>query len=556
MKAKTPAGAKDKHAKQDTDKLYYGDNLEVMRSHVPDESVDMIYLDPPFNSKTDYNLLFKDGNDMAQVKAFEDKWTFNGTAYSAYHDLMKTPVSDVMQGLKKILDDGSTMAYLCIMTERLLEMHRVLKPTGSIFLHCDPTASHYLKVVMDAIFGQGNFRNEIVWRRSRNKGTTRKLAAVHDSILFYVKGEPATFNRIVAEHDSGYVEKHYKKKDAGGNYQAVALTGPGKTGGESGMPWRGVDPSKSGRHWAAPREFPPHMEKPGEYDGLSVHKKLDMLDKHGLILWPEKENGMPRFKRYLYGGTAITDVIVDVNPLSPKSPEYLRFQTQKPRALISRFIEMSTNKGEVVMDPFCGCGTTVVAAAALSRQFIGIDASVEATGLVQRRIKEAHNLDVEIEGLPYTIQQAEELGATDGQEFQRWIISKMPGFHPNPKQSGDGGIDGSAKVFFRDDYRTVICSVKGGRNLNPAMLRELVGTVKKEDAEFGVLVTVHPPPKRWYAGARTEGVVSDGMVEYPRIQIYTVRDMFDGRMPNLPALQHQIPSGPRAKPKRGRQKRL
>ena len=192
----------------------------------------------------------------------------------------------------------------------------------------------------------------------------------------------------------------------------------------------------------------------------------------------------------------------------------------------------------------------------LNRNFIGIDASMEATGLVQSRIKEAHNLDVEIEGLPYTIQQAEELGATDGQEFQRWIISKMPGFHPNPRQSGDGGIDGSAKVFFRNDYRTVICSVKGGRNLNPAMLRELVGTAKKEDAEFGILVTVYPPPKSWYANARTEGMVSDGMVEYPRIQIYTVQDMFDGRMPNLPALQHQIPSGPRAKPRRGRQKRL
>lgn len=196
------------------------------------------------------------------------------------------------------------------------------------------------------------------------------------------------------------------------------------------------------------------------------------------------------------------------------------------------------------------------AAVALNRNFVGIDASVEATGLVQRRIKEAHDIDVEIDGLPYTIQQVEELGASDGQEFQRWIISKMRGFHPNPKKSGDDTVDGSAKVFFRNDYLKVVCSVKGGRNLNPSMLRDLVGTVQKEGAEFGVLVTVHHPPKNWYADAKAEGDVHDGMVGYPRIQIYTVQDMFDGKVPNLPTLHHQIPSGPRAKPRRGLQERL
>ena len=516
----------------------------------------MIYLDPPFNSKTNYNILFKDGEDTAQVKAFEDKWTFNGTAHDAYTDLMQTRISDAMQGLKQILGDVGTMAYLCIMAIRLLEMHRTLKPTGSIYLHCDPTASHYLKVVMDAVFGAKNFRNEVVWRRSHNKGAGRKMAAVHDVILFYAKSDLATFNTVLVEHDPAYVKKFYRHRDEHGRYRLVLLTGPGTTGGESGRSWRGVDPTNSGRHWAAPRAFPPHMEKPQEYDSLSVHRKLDALDGLGLIHWPKKKGGAPQFKRYLYGGTALTDVIVDVNPLYKNSSESLGFQTQKPRALIGRFIEMATNRGDLVMDPFCGCGTTVAAAAALDRRFIGIDASVEATALVKQRIKESYDIDVEIRGLPYTVEQAEELGSTDGHKFQRWIISKMPGFLPNERQSHDGGVDGSAKVFLGGDYRTVVCSVKGGRRPNISALRELIGTVKARGAMFGVMVVVRRPSKQWYAVAKAEGAAGDGVVECPRIQIYTVQDMFDGKRLNLPALRPQVPRGPRAKPRRGLQEYL
>lgn len=559
MKAKTPAGAKDKHAKQDTNKLYYGDNLEVMRSHVPDESVDMVYLDPPFNSDADYNMLFKDGNDTAQVKAFEDKWTFNGTAHDAYAELMQTRIADAMQGLKKILGDTGTMAYLCIMAIRLLEMHRTLKPTGAIFLHCDPTASHYLKVVVDAVFGIDNFRNEIIWKRSSGHPLSiKKFDAITDSILFYQKSREFVFRPVYIRQPDDMVNRNYRRKDGHGRYTHGDLTG-GKAGGPSSyLPFRGAHPPK-GRGWAPPvrAKVPEWAAKllPDDYEKLNQLEKCEALDSIGLVHWAA--SGKPYLKRYLPDKPMrnVPSLWDDIGPIA-KSKEYLRYPTQKPLDLLKRVIESATIAGQTVLDPFCGCGTTMEAAAALNRNFIGIDASVEATGLVQSRIKEAHDIDVEIEGLPYTIQQAEELGATDGQEFQRWIISKMSGFHPNPRQSGDGGIDGSAKVFFRNDYRTVICSVKGGRNLNPAMLRELVGTVKKEDAEFGILVTVYPPPKSWYANARTEGMVSDGMVEYPRIQIYTVQDMFDGRMPNLPALQHQIPSGPRAKPRRGRQKRL
>ena len=540
-----------------TGHLYYGDNLEVMRNRIPKECVDMIYLDPPFNSKTDYNILFKDGNDKAQVKAFEDKWTFNGTAHEAYADLMGTCISDTVQGLQKILGDIGTMAYLCIMAIRLLEMHRILKDSGSIFLHCDPTASHYLKVVMDSIFGTKNFRNEFVWKRTPVRGAGfHKVRSTHDVVLYYTKSNNAIFNRVTIPYDAEYVNKFYKYSDEYGAYRSMSLVAAGPRSGYSGKPWRGVSPH-TGNHWSCPGTFPDHVTKPQNWGAMTTQEKLDYFDENDLILWPEKTDGVPQFKRYLSsGGQYVTDIITDIAPLSAQSAEYMGYQTQKPRALIERFVEMTTQPGDLVMDPFCGCGTTVEAAAVLDRQFIGIDASVYATDLVKRRIKQSYGIGVEIEGLPYTMEQAEELGATDGQEFQKWAISKMRGFHPSERMSGDGGVDGSAKVFFGGDYHTVVVSVKGGRNLNPGMLRELIGTVRNKNAMFGVLVTVRRPPKKWYADAKSEGVVGDGIVEYPRIQIYTVQDIFDEKNLNIPPLQPQIPSDARPKPRRGLQKRL
>ena len=522
---------------------------------IPDDCVDMIYLDPPFNSKTNYNILFRDGKDTAQVKAFEDKWTFNGTAHDAYANLMQTRISDTMQGLKQILGDAGTMAYLCIMAIRLLEMHRTLKPTGSIFLHCDPTASHYLKVVMDAVFGAKNFRNEIVWKRTPVRGAGfRKVRATHDVILYYAKSGKTIFNRVTMPYDKEYVDKFYRFSDEYGTYCSMSLVAAGPRSRHSGKPWRGVSPH-NGNHWSCPGTFPDHVPKPQDWDTMTTQQKLDYFDDNGLILWPKKTGGVPRFKRYLTSdGQYVTDIITDIAPLSKNSSEYLGFQTQKPRALIERFVEMATNTSDLVMDPFCGCGTTVEAATALNRQFIGIDASVEATGLVKRRIKDSYDIDVEIEGLPYTIEQAEKLGSTNGNEFQRWIISKMPGFLPNEKMSDDGGVDGSAKVFICGDYQTVVCSVKGGQKPKPADLRELIGTVEKKGAMFGVLVVVRRPNKRWYANAKAEGTVGDGMIEYPRIQIYTVQDMFDDKPLILPALQPQMSRDPQAK--RGLQKRL
>lgn len=528
-----------------------------MRNRIPKECVDMIYLDPPFNSKTDYNILFRDGKDAAQVKAFEDKWTFNGTAHDAYTDLMQTRIADTMQGLQKILGDTGTMAYLCIMAIRLFEMHQILKDTASIFLHCDPTASHYLKVVMDAVFSSKNFRNEIVWKRTPVRGAgSRKVRATHDTVLYYVKSDTAVFNRVTMPYDEEYVDKFYRFSDEYGRYQSMSLVAAGTTrSGHSGKPWRGISPH-SGNHWSCPGTFPDHVPKPPDWNAMTTQQKLDYFDDNGLILWPQKTDGIPRFKRYLgSGGQYVTDIITDIAPLSAHSSEYLGFQTQKPRALIELFVKMSTNTGDLVMDPFCGCGTTVEAAAVLDRQFIGIDASVEATALVKQRIKQAYNIDVEIDGLPYTIEQAERLGSTDGTEFQRWAISKMRGFHPSEKMSDDGGVDGSAKVFFDGEWHTVIVSVKGGRKPKPSDLRELSGTVKNK-ATFGVLVTVHPPPKKWYANAKAEGVVSDGTIEYPRIQIYTIQDMFDDKLPLLPPLRPQIPSDQRAKPRRGLQRHL
>lgn len=429
-----------------------------MRDHILDDSVDMIYLDPPFNSKTDYNILFKDGNDAAQVKAFDDKWTFNGTAHDVYAELMGTRISDTIHGLKQIIGDTSMMAYLCIMGIRLLEMHRVLKDTGSIFLHCDPTASHYLKVVMDSVFGTDNFRNEIIWKRSSGHPLSiKKFDAITDTILFYQKSSEFIFHPVLIPQPDEMINRNYQHHDSNGRYSHGDLTG-GKAGGASAyLPFHGVTPPK-GRGWAPPTrqkipEWAANMLS-GDYEKMSQIEKCEALDSIGLIHW--SASSKPYLKRYLpdnpmRNAPSLWD---DIKPIAG-SKEYLGYQTQKPLTLLKRIILSATVAGQAVLDPFCGCGTTVAAAAALNRQFIGIDVSIEATGLIQRRIKESSGMDVGIEGLPHTIEQAEELGATNGQEFQRWIISKMPGFHPNEVSSGDGGVDGSAKVFFKNDWQRV-----------------------------------------------------------------------------------------------------
>ena len=392
--AEPAASTMDKNA------LYYGDNLEVLRRYVKDESVDLVYLDPPFKSDQDFSVVLDDRNGTggtARVEAFKDTWRWDQEAASAYQQTVEVggPVSEAMQAFMKFLGENDMLAYLAMMAPRLKELNRVLKVTGSIYLHCDPTASHFLKLLMDSVFGVKMFRNEIVWKRTYAHGSARRYGPVHDVILFYTKGNDYTWTGIGAAHDPDYMAKHFTLADTDSRrrFQPISLTGPGTTRGESGKPWRGIDPTIVGRHWALPGAV---LRQCGIDESLSVQKKLDNLDEAGIIYWPQKLGGTPRLKWFLdeLKGASLTDNWIDINPVSAKAKERLGYPTQKPESLLERIIRASSNEGEVVLDPFCGCGTTVIVAQRLGRRWFGIDISHLAVGLTRRRLESAFGENV------------------------------------------------------------------------------------------------------------------------------------------------------------------
>ncbi len=373
--------------------LYLGENLEVLRKRVPDESVDLVYLDPPFNSGTDYPATFsKRGGDgpSAESPAFRDTWRWEAESEKALEETLERheELGEFIRFLVRSLGEGGLSAYLVMMAVRLLELHRVLKPTGSLYLHCDPTASHYLKVILDQIFGPKNFRNEVVWKRTSAHSSAKRWGPVHDVILFYTKGEDYTWNVLHQAYRKGYLEREYRFRDDRGRYAPADLTGTGKREGDSGRPWRDIFPPK-GRHWALPRreKLPPWVTFPKNWEAMTTQEKLDFLDAVGLIHWPRKGK-MPYLKRYLETrkGTPVQDVILDIPPLSASSKERLGYPTQKPVALLERIVQASSNPGNVVLDPFCGSGTTLAAAQRLGRAWIGIDSSPLAVGLTKARL--------------------------------------------------------------------------------------------------------------------------------------------------------------------------
>ena len=366
--------------------IWTGDNLPVMRG-MNSESVDLIYLDPPFNSNKTYEAPI---GSQAAGAAFKDTWTLNDLD-EAWHG----EVADQEPGLHAIIDAASVShgkgmkSYLIMMGIRLLEMRRILKETGSIYLHCDPTASHYLKMTMDGIFGTGSFRNEVIWRRTGAHGRAKRWGPIHDSILYYSKPGQPTWNRTYEAYSSDYIEKFYRlKDDQEGKYQPISLDGPGLRSGSSGSSWRGVDPSEKSRHWELPpdRSLPKGFVFPVGYEGMSCQERLDILDAAGLIYWP-KRGKVPRFKRFLSTteGNPIQDVIYDIRPLSSHSVERVGYPTQKPLALLERIIQASSNPGDIVLDPFCGCATACIAAEKLKRHWAGIDLSLKAADLVVQR---------------------------------------------------------------------------------------------------------------------------------------------------------------------------
>ncbi|MGH7091886.1 MAG: site-specific DNA-methyltransferase, partial [Stellaceae bacterium] len=395
--------------------LYYGDNLSVLREEIAGASVDLVYLDPPFNSQANYNVLFKGPSGKgadAQIEAFEDTWHWgeeSERAFAEVRDSTHTQAAELLLAMRSFLGENDVMAYLAMMAVRLIELHRVLKPTGSLYLHCDPTASHYLKILLDAIFGPALFRNEIIWKRSDAKGDAsgqgaRHFGRVNDIILFYTKGLDSTFHPLHVPLDQEYVETWYRHQDPDGRrYKLDNMTGPG--GAAKGNPYYEV--MGVTRYWRYSRE-----------------RMQNLIDEGRVI--QTHPGTVPMYKRYLDEslGTPVTSNWSDISFLRGHAIEKLGYPTQKPVALLERIIAASSNEGDLVLDPFCGCGTTIHAAQKLGRRWIGIDITHLAISLIERRLKDAFpGAAFEVNGTPKDLASAVDLARRDKYQFQWWAVS-------------------------------------------------------------------------------------------------------------------------------------
>lgn len=414
-----------------------------------------------------------------------------------------------------------------MMANRLLELHRVLKPTGSLYLHCDPTASHYLKMVLDAVFSGANFQNELVWKRTSARSDSHRWNQIHDTIFFYTKSSRFTWNTQYTDYDPAYLEKFYRfiEPETGRRYASDNLTAAGTREGSSGQPWRGISVKAKGIHWKYKIET------------------LEKLDKEGRILWPDKSAGVPRYKRYLdeMPGVAIQSVITDISPLSAQSAEKLGYPTQKPLALLERIIAASTNEGDVVLDPFCGCGTAIHGAEKLKRRWIGIDITNLAISLVEDRLRAAFPaITFDVHGVPKDLESARDLAQRDKYEFEWWACSLVKAQPYKEKKKGaDGGIDGV--IYFQDDKtmpKKVIVSVKAGEHVSVPMIRDLGHVVNREKAAIGVFVTLTKPTAPMRQEAVKAGYYeSPTGANFPKIQILTIEGLLEGierlRYPDL-----------------------
>lgn len=499
--------------------LYFGDNLNILREHIKDATVDLIYLDPPFNSKRDYNLLFKTPKGQAsdaQITAFEDTWHWGEQAEEEFAELLHQPntdVSEMIQSLRRFLKESDMMAYLTMMANRLLELHRVLKPTGSLYLHCDPTASHYLKIVLDTVFGAGYFENEIIWRRQNAKGLAfTRFASNHDVILKYAKSKDRVWNQQYKEYDSEYIENFYKfiEPETGRRYSLGDLVNPNQDRPNLTYEFLGIT-----RVWRWTKE---RMQKAYE-DGLVIQSK---------------PGAVPREKRYLdeQEGMSVDDIWDDILPIQAQSTEKLGYPTQKPLALLERIIRASSNEGDVVLDPFCGCGTAVHAAQKLGRNWIGIDITHLAISLIEKRMKDAFpGIVFEVQGTPKDFDSARDLALRDKYQFQWWactLVNAQP--FQGKKKGADTGIDGL--IYFQDeakDVKKIIVSVKGGEHVTRAMVADLKNSVEREKAQMGFFVTLTPPTQPMITEATSAGYYeSPWYGAFPKIQILTIEGLLSG----------------------------
>jgi len=516
----------------DTNVLYYGDNLEILRKYIPDSSADLIYLDPPFNSKATYNVLFKEPtgeSSQAQISAFEDTWHWGLESERALQEIAASPIAsaevkEFMSVLPKLVGKRTDMmAYLTMMCIRLLELKRVLRDTGSIYLHCDATASHYLKLLMDTIFGVANLRNEIIWKRTTSHGDwkqgARQLGRVHDSILFYAKGADNTWNTPFIPFSAEQIEKQYYKVDAEGRHYRLVTPTAKKPGGDTSYEWKGVRPPK-GRYWAYTKG------------------KMAEMDRQGLLYY--SSTGQPYIIYYLDDrpGVAAQSVWTDVPPMSPTSKERLGYPTQKPEALLERIIQSSSNEGDIVLDPFCGCGTAIVAAQRLNRRWIGIDITHLAIGLMKWRLKNMTPMpSFKVVGEPIDLTGAIELADQNKYQFQWWAVHFIGGQPYGDKKKGaDTGIDGYLYYMDeKDKIKKAIISVKGGKNPNVSMIRDLGHVIDREKSDIGVFITLEKPTRPMLEEAAMKGFYHSPLgKDYPRIQILTIDEILQGKLPDIP----------------------
>jgi site-specific DNA-methyltransferase (adenine-specific) len=502
--------------------LFYGDNLHVLRESIPDESVDLIYLDPPFNSSRNYNLLFKQVKgdpSPAQIMAFEDTWTWSPRLYEEFvTDPRNVKLLDLVDSLHKILGGSEMMAYVVMMAPRLLELHRKLKPTGSLYLHCDPVASHYLKIILDVIFGPQNFRNEIVWKRtSAHSDAKSKFADISDTILFYAKSTDTVFYVQYGSYEQSYVDKYYRFVDEDGRrFMLDNLRSPNPRPNLT-YDYKGYKPHPNG--WAISLE------------------KMERFDAEGRIWFPEDKTKKLRIKRYLdeMSGIPQGNVWSDISPINSQAKERRGYPTQKPLALLERIIAASSNEGDVVLDPFCGCGTAVVAAERMNRRWIGIDVTYLAIAEVIYRLGSETDAKRDetyrVEGSPVDDLSArkffEETKPQNHKPFEMWAVSLVEG-EPQEKKGADRGVDGRIPIYdFSGKLHWALIQVKGGA-LKPDDIRAFGSVIEREKALFGLLIALNPPTKRMREDAEAMGSVEGfGTRRIPKLQILTIKELLE-----------------------------
>ena len=548
-------------------KLYFGDNLPILREHVSDESVDLIYLDPPFNSNATYNVLFREAAgelSSAQIQAFDDTWHWTIEAELAYEEIVAGAPQDVVNligAMRGFLGRNDMMAYLTMMTPRIIELRRALKPGGSVYLHCDPTASHYLKLLMDAVFGKTRFRTEIMWKRtsahSDARQGRRQHGRIHDVILFYTKSDRWTWNTTYTPYDEDYADAFYSdvEEGTGRRYQRGDLTAA-RPGGDTRYEWRVKRPHDG--EWMSDLDGEWESPLPGwEYKGVRPYRNrywaftqenLREFARAGRLEY--SRDGVPRYKRYLdeMPGVPLQDVWTDIPPIGSRARERLGYPTQKPEALLERVILSSSNEGGVVLDPFCGCGTAIAVAERLNRRWIGVDITHLAVSLMKHRLADSFGERLspyDVVGAPQDVASARALALAsehDGRyQFEYWALGLVEARPAHDRRRGaDAGVDGYVN-FLDDDsgkVKRVIVQVKSGR-VGRAHIATLRGDMERQEAEMGLFITLEPPTAPMVRDALAAGFYEPRHFpgrRFPRVQIRTVEELLARNAPEIPRL--------------------